>query len=68
MGLNITGVTKESPLDEDIPFRSVAPGATRLWEQKDSSSLRKGCKPRHHFIGAKRFLGEGDDLHLVKSS
>lgn len=67
MGLHISGVIKESPLDEDIPFGAVAPGATRLWEQK-GNSLRKGSKPRHHFLGAKRLLGEQDDFYSGKSS
>lgn len=66
MGLHISGVTKESPLDEHIPFGAVAPGATRLREQK-GNSLRKGSKPRHHFLGAKRLLGERDDYSVKLS-
>lgn len=55
MGLNIIRATKESPGDQDIPFRLVAPRTTRLWEL-GGNSLKKGSKPRHHFLGAKRLL------------
>lgn len=66
MGFNITGGTKESPLDQDIPLGDAASGATRLWEQ-GVNSLRKESKSRHHFLEAKRFLGEWDNYSVESS-